>query len=113
MFMAITYDKKMLKRLHKIVNGGQKKYALQYALFLSIFYFLIMLGFEYLKQYKSSKDIVIDVEFIGFWLVGSLFMFVVYYIMTYKGYKDQKAMYDETIKYFEKHDPEFLKDLDL
>ena len=111
--MAITYDKKMLKRLHKIVNGGQKKNALQGSLLISIFYFLMMLGFEYLKHYKSGEDFVIDVEFVGFWFVGSLFMFVVYYVMIFRGYKDQKAMYDETIKYFEKHDPDFLKDLDL
>ncbi len=111
--MAITYDKKMLKRLHNKVDGGKRKFAFKYSLFFSVFNFFGMLGFGYIINIKTDEDFVFDIFFVATWFVGSLIMFFVFYFINLKQYKEMKTMYVESIKYFEKHDPGFLKELGL
>ena len=110
--MAITYDKKTLKRLHKQVNGGKKIYALKIALFTSLFWYVFMIVIMGLVYSKTKENFKFDLDFLGFWFLGAVFMFVFNYYIYLKNWKKTKALYEETIKYFEKFDPTFLEDLD-
>lgn len=111
--MAITYDKKMLIRMHNNVDGGKVKFALKSSFLFSIIYFIIMLGLMYLVQKKTNEDFIFDLTFVMTWFLAAFFMFIIMYISNLRQYKDMKAMYEESIKYFEKHDRGFLKDLNL
>ena len=109
--MAITYDKKMLKRLHKKVDGGKRKFAFKNSFLFSSLYFIFMLGLMYLIQKKTNENLQFDLTFVGTWFLAAFFMFIIMYISYLRQWKDSKAMYDESIKYFEKHDPGYLKEL--
>ena len=109
--MAITYDKKTLKRLHKQVNGGNKKHAFKTALFFSIFWFAFMIGINYLVFYKNQEEYFFDFQNFGIWFFAAIIFFIFQYYLNLKNWKDTKALYDETIQYFKENDPTYLDDL--
>lgn len=110
--MAITYDKKRLKQLHKQVNGGKKRYALKIAFFVSLFWYIFMIIIMGLVYSKTKENFKFDLEFLSFWFLGAVIMFVFNYYFYLKNWKDTKALYDDTITYYEEHDPSFLEDLE-
>ncbi len=109
--MAITYDKKALKRLHKQVKNGKKQFVLKRAFFSAVFWLGFMIIFNYLW---SLKDIGMhfDLKFFVIWITGAVLMFLFSYFMDIKLWDGQKSLYEESIKYHKEHNPEILKELD-
>ncbi len=109
--MAITYDKKALKRLHKQVKNGKKQFAFKTAFYSTIFWLTIMLIINYLISLKDA-DMHFDLRFFVIWITGAVLMFLFYYFMNLKLWDGQKSLYEESIKYHKEHNPEFLEELD-
>ena len=109
--MAITYDKKALKKLHKQIKDGKKLYAFKTAFFSSMFWLGFMMIFNYLWS-LINKDKHFDLIFFVIWSIATVLVFLSYYFLNLKQWDRQKSLYEESIKYHKKYNPEILKGLD-
>jgi len=109
--MAITYDKNALKRLHKQLKVGKKRYALKSALFYSLFFYVFMIGLNYLFSLKDDS-IHLDLRFFTICAIWAIVMFVFDYFSKLKNWDGQKALYEESIKFHKENNPSFLNDLE-
>ena len=105
--MGVIFDKKKILKLHKILNGNRKKYAIRTAIIASVVYILIGGTLDYLidqEDFMTKKELVeVSLKLIIF--------FLTMYFVLYYNWKYMKKDYDDTIQYFEKNDPSFLEDI--
>ena len=104
--MPISYDKKGLKKAKKYLKMGKKKYAMRYSLYLSIILAFIL----------SFPMVTIHEKFeLRKYAVSFFILFAIYFIYGYyknlKNWEGMKNLYIESIEYFKKNDPEFIKDI--
>ncbi|MEZ4906338.1 MAG: hypothetical protein R2771_01540 [Saprospiraceae bacterium] len=106
--MAITYDKKGLKKMEKMINMGNNKFAITRALYLSIFNAVFISLFLFVFDYKDGietnwKNLIIK------FLLLLVLLFVTYYFFQKIQWKEMKKTYEESKEYWDKTDPDFLK----
>jgi len=109
--MAISYDKNALKRLHKQLKVGKKQYALKSSLYYSLFFYVFMIGLNYLFSLKDDNT-HIDLRFFIKWAIVAIVMFIFDYFIKLKTWDGQKALYEESIKFHKENNPSFLDDLE-
>lgn len=101
--MAITFDKKEFKRRYKSLKLGREKYLIASSFFSTLFttFFAGLLNY-FLFNEKGFKSII----FIS--LFFFVFMFVAFYFINKSLWKQMKNDFNESIDYWEKHDPTFF-----
>jgi uncharacterized membrane protein len=106
--MAITFDKKRLKLIHKKLKSGNKVYALKHSLFYAIMQTVFMgVMFKFISEKPADPR---------FYLLMFLFFIIIfltsYFIQFKYSWKEEKKIYEESIEYFSKNNPSFIEDLD-
>jgi hypothetical protein len=98
--MAIIFDKKEFKRRYKSIKLGKEKYSLRISLYISLFTALFINGFNYLIfDEKEIKALILKFTF------SFIFLFVVYYFVYKSQWKPLVNDYNDSLEYWEKHDP--------
>ena len=106
--MAITFDKKALKRTHKRLKGGNKAYAIKYSLFYAIMQTVFMT-----IMFVSISKKPADTRFYLSILLFFILIFITSYFIQFRYvWRDEKKIYEESIEYFKKNNPSFIEDLD-
>lgn len=111
MVMAITYDKKALRKFRKQIKQGSKKTALKASLIQTIIWFVTTYGTIYL--FLCKEDSKKDIKLLMIFIIISIIMFISNYYISLKNFRETKALYNKSIKYFQEHDPSYLDDLDV
>ncbi len=105
--MGVIFDKKKIRKIHKIINGNRKKYAVKTSIIASVVYLLVGGTLDYLidpENFQTKNEVLeLTLKFI-------VFFFIMYFILYYN-WRYMKKDYDDTIQYFEKNDPSFLDDI--
>lgn len=101
--MAITFDKKEFKRRYKSLKLGKEKYSLRISFYSSFFLALTLAFLNYLVfDEKVFESLLLKFTFIF------IFMFISYYFVYKTQWKQIKNDYNESLDYWEKHDPSFF-----
>ncbi|HHH52670.1 MAG TPA: hypothetical protein ENK91_03350 [Bacteroidetes bacterium] len=104
--MAITFDKKALKKSMKYVKMGRTRYALRIAFFYSIFQAIFTPLFLFLINEDYSWT-----HYIEFAILLFVLNYVTMYIISSKDYKRMESLYYNSIEYFKENNPEFIADI--
>ncbi len=101
--MSITYDKKFLKWYGNLDKNKIRKEAFRQGLFSAVWN-LVMFYFIYLILGNN------EIDFFWFLLIifFGLLSFIFHYFLWIWNIRGQKKTYDESIKYWKEHDPNYL-----
>ena len=102
--MPITFDKKGFRKTARWIKLGKKKYALRMTFLISLFYAVFasfFIAFT-LDEIFSWKKVML------LFIVLFLFDFILNYFQMLRQWKSIISDYNETIDYWEKHDPTFF-----
>lgn len=101
--MAITFDKKEFKRRYKSLKLGKEKYSLRISFYTSFFSALTLAFLNYfIFDEKVFETLILKFTFFF------IFMFIVNYFVYKSLWKQIKNDYNESLDYWEKHDPSFF-----
>ena len=101
--MAITFDKKEFKRRYKSLKLGKEKYSLRISFYSSFFLAIILTFLDYFV-FDEKVFISLLLKFTFFFI----FMFMTNYFVYKYQWKQMKNDFNESLEYWEKHDPSFF-----
>lgn len=102
--MAITFDKKEFNKRHKSLKLGKKKYSLMFSLFPALFFSLTMS----IANYFLFDEKIITTLILKFFIYFIIMLITNYFSSKYQ-WKQIKDDYNDTLDYWEKHDPAFFE----
>ena len=71
----ITYDKQMLKRIHKEIKAGKKKSVLKSSIYFSLLFFVFMIIIMGAIEWKTEENFTLSFGFVLKWLLLAIFNF--------------------------------------
>ena len=105
--MAITFDKKALVKSKNIIDNGKKTYAIKTSIVVAIFQTVFVSIFLFL----IIKNDINMIKFLLLLIVLFIVHFIIGYYRDLKNWERIKSNYEETIEYFKKNNPDFIKDI--
>jgi hypothetical protein len=103
--MPITFDRKGFRKTANSIKKGKKHYLLRMSFFMSLFQAIFMsLFFAFINKDNFEWDYFLLVFFVFF-----IFELILNYYLLSKQWKPIVSDYNETIDYWEKHDPSFFE----
>lgn len=103
--MPITFDRKGFRKTAKNLKKGKKHYALRLSMIGSIFNALLS---SFFIAFVFEKSFNVALFLISFFFIF-LFTFIADYFVYLTQWKLMIDNYNETIDYWEKHDPTFFE----
>ncbi|MGE5356089.1 MAG: hypothetical protein ACM3PT_07595 [Deltaproteobacteria bacterium] len=104
--MAITYDKYFLKWYSTLDQKRIRKAAIRNAIIHSINYPVLLIFFDFvINNFKFNLGKTFLYLFVG------LIIFVIFYFREINEIRKQRKTYDESVKYFKEHDPDFIESI--
>lgn len=101
--MAITYDKYFLKWCSTLDQKRIRKAAIRNAIIHSINYPVLLIFFDFV--FNNFKFNLGKTLFVG------LIIFTIFYFQKINEIRKQTKTYDESVKYFKEHDPDFIESI--
>jgi hypothetical protein len=101
--MAITFDKKSFRRSYRDLKRGKSKFHIRQSFYQALGFAFLMTVFNYFFDDKIFPELLL--KFIFYFV----FMFVCYYFISKFQWKQIKDDYNDTLDYWEKHDPAFFE----
>lgn len=105
--MDITFDKRNFDKLQRWVSQGVIKYARKQA-FMSVLFNIPVYAFILFILKEDSTEINI----LNYLLLASgvsFISFIPYYFLYKYNFKNIKSIYNNSVDYWEKHDPSFFE----
>ncbi len=101
--MAITFDKKEFKRRYKSLKLGKQKYSLRFSFYPALFFGLIM---TFVNYFRFDEKIITSL-ILKFCIYFFIMLMTNYFLSKYQ-WKQMKNDFNESLEYWEKHDPSFF-----